>query len=253
MAHQITTKLFELRALTRRATVLYAIATSVAVVLIPLAYRNGMPNRLIVLAPTIGYLALAAYRLVGGFQADRQLEFEERFVRFAAKRGELLGSAQSGGKLWKLSCLVQGLTRSESVVASGSELQGSLSRSLIASTRLMLPPIVRLAIPTALILAVSWTVVAYSTSLARGHFLFLAVLPCLALIGWMEARIFQSRRQLVGLLLELLEQVAEWRQSEWQAPGSSRQVLPYRHKLLYRDRILVRSQSTVDGPAAGPD
>lgn len=240
MVQEITAKLFELRALTRRATVLYAIATAVAVVLIPLAYRNAMPNRLIVMVPTIGYLAFAAYRLIGGFQADRQLEFEERFVRFAAKRGELLGSAQSGGKLWKLSCLVQGLTRSESVVATGKERHGSLSRSLLASSRLMLPPVVRLAIPMALILTLAWTLVAYNTSLARSQFLFLAVLPCLSLVLWMEVRIVQSRRHLTQVLLGMLKAVAEWRQTEWKAPGSSRQVLPYRHKLLYRDRILAR-------------
>ncbi len=199
-----------------------------------------MPNRLIIMAPTIGYLAFAVYRLIGGFQADRQLEFEERFVRFAAKRGELLGSAQSGGKLWKLSCLVQGLTRSESVVATGKERKGSLARALLASSRLMLPPIVRLAIPLALVVALAWTVVAYNTGLARSQFLFLAVLPCLILVFWMEARIVQTRRHLTVVLEGLLDAVASWRQSEWQAPGSSRQVLPYRHKLLYRDRILAR-------------
>lgn len=238
MPPTITTKLFELRSLTRRSTVLFAIATSVGVVLIPMAYRNGMPDRLIVMVPTILYLALAVFRLIGGFQTDRQLEFEERFIRFAEKRRELLGSAQAGGKLWKLSCLVQGLTRSESVVATNHERQALLVRSLRASSRLMLPPAVRLAIPSAVLVAAAWTFIAYDTSLARGQFLFLAVLPCLTLVGWMEARIGSERRRLTNALHRLLDDVARWRQTEWTAVDRTRTVLPYRHKLLYRDRIL---------------
>ncbi|NNE72020.1 MAG: hypothetical protein HKN29_16870 [Rhodothermales bacterium] len=237
---RITNKLFALRALTRRSTVLFAIATSVGVVLIPLAYRNVMPDRLIVMIPTVLYLGFAVFRLIGGFQTDRQLEFEERFVRFAEKRGALLGSAQAGGKLWKLSCLVQGLTRSESVVATNRERESLVVRSLRASSRLLLPPSVRLAIPCAVLVALAWTFVAYNTSLARGQFLFLAVLPCLTLVGWMEARIGSERRRLTEALHELLDAVAAWRHAEWTAANQSRTVLPYRHKLLYRDRILSR-------------
>ncbi len=240
MSESITEKLADLRALTRRNIVLFAIATSVGVVLIPLAYRNAMPNRFIVMAPTVAYLAFAVFRLIGGFQSDRQLEVEERFVRFAAKRGELLGSAQAGVKLWKLSCLVQGLTRSESVVATSRDRLALVTKSLRTSSRLMLPPIVRLAIPAALGLALAWTWVAYSTSLARGQFLFLAVLPCLSLVGWIEARIAAERKHLTIALHGLLDRVAAWRQSEWTGNQESRTVLPYRHKLLYRDRILSR-------------
>jgi hypothetical protein len=236
MSEGILTRLYEIRAQTRSTIVLFALAASVAVVLIPLAYRSGTPHRWVVMVPTIAYLTIATYRLFGGFQVDRQLELEVRFVRFAASRKELLGSAQAAGKLWKLSALVQGLTRAEAGARPDSDRGDFLLRSLRASTRRLLPPQAGLAIPLIVAVAISWVAVAWSNPSVRGRYLYLAVLPCLVVIGSIEWRTLHRRKEVRTSIEGLLKMVAEWGLQEWAPFQDHRNLHPFRHRMYYRDR-----------------
>ncbi|MBO6575345.1 MAG: hypothetical protein JJ896_08020 [Rhodothermales bacterium] len=239
MSARIIIQLQRLRSATRNATILYAVALCAGVLMVPLAYRNGMPHRLIVMVPTVAYLALAAWRLLAGFQTDRQLEFEERFVRFAANRNALMASAQAGSKLWKLSCLVQGLTRSEAAAVPDDKRQAYLMRSLRATGGHLLPPRSRFALPAAIAITVTWIGIALSTASVRGLYLYLAVLPALVTIGWAEVRIGQRRAVLEAMRQMLFEATAGWATSEWVNYRERQSVHPFRHRMLYRDWRVV--------------
>ncbi|MFT5143019.1 MAG: hypothetical protein ACI80V_002329 [Rhodothermales bacterium] len=236
MSEGVLTRLYEIRAQTRSTIVLFALAASVAVVLIPLAYRSGTPHRWVVMVPTIAYLTIATYRLLGGFQVDRQLELEERFVRFAVSRKELLGSAQAAGKLWKLSCLVQGLTRAEAGATPDADRGDYLLRALRASTRRLLPPLTGLATPLIVAIAIAWVAVAWSNPSVRGRYLYLAVLPCLVAIGSVEWRVLSRRKEVRTSIEGLLTTVAAWGLREWTPFRDHRNLHPYRHRMYYRDR-----------------
>jgi hypothetical protein len=239
MAKEIFETLALLRHLTRRTTLLFAAAASVGLVLIPLAYRARLPESWIVILPTVCYFSLAAFRLLGGFQTDRQLEFEERFIRFADGKDRLLASAQGFGKLWKLSCLVQGLSLSEQSVAPDSERGKVLRRALGTSSRLLLPPAVRAAIPSLVLVAVTWIYVAATEPSARGIYLYAAVLPSLVGAGYLEAVLLGRRRQFRVYVSELVDRVASWGEKDWNAFRDQSNARPFRHRLFYRDRLLA--------------
>ncbi len=238
MVREIFTTIGRMRLLTRRIILFFAASASAGVVLIPLSYRAHIAESWIVVLPTIGYFGLAAFRLLGGFQTDRQIEFEERFIRFAIKQNKLLASVQGFGKLWKLSCVVQGLSLAEQAVSRDSERGRVLQKSLTASSRVLLPPVVWAAMPAAVLVAASWVFVVSTQPSTRGIFLYLAVLPCLAVVGYVEAQILASRKRLKQSVLDFVTHVAKWGEEDWIVLKDRPTLRPFRHRLFYRDRKL---------------
>ena len=238
MAALILSDIQQLRAGLRRAAVWQSLSVAVAVMLIPLAYRNPMPARLALLLPTIAYLTSVAYRLLSALQADRQLEIEERFVLFAAKRRRLLASAQAGGKLWKVSCLVQGLIRSETGAVPDGGRAAYLFRSLRAASAVLVPPASRASLPLAVAVGLAWLLTVWFAPSVRGQYLYLVVVPCLALVGLAEVRASAMRKALVARRDSMLRRVAAWGAREWSTFRDQQSVHPYRHRQLYRDPIV---------------
>ena len=238
--HQPALKeLHDLRERARALIRYFAAAASLGVLLIPLAYRGGADSLVLLMGVSLLYLALAGFRLLGGFQADRQMELEHRFLTFAARQGQLLASALGGGGIWRMSGIVQGLLREEQAVITRADRQAHLVRTLTRETRLLLPPAVWLILPAALAAFAGWVYFALTHPSTRGVWLYLVVLPTLGGILALEFRIARLRSQLLTGRDHLLERISDWAEVEWskwtrKSTGSRR----FRHQLLYVDPVM---------------